>query len=45
MVHIYNGILLGCKKECVWLSSSMVDEPRGCYTEWSQSERGKNIIY
>ena len=39
VVHIYNGILLGHKKECVWFSSNMVDEPKACHTEWSESER------
>ena len=37
VVHIYiythNGILLSYKKECIWASSSEVDEPRACYTE------------
>ena len=29
----------------MWVSSSEVDEPRDCYTEWSKSERGKQISY
>ena len=40
-IDIYNGILLSHKKECIWVSSSEVDEPRAYYTEWSKSERGK----
>ena len=37
VVHIYNGLLLSHKKECIWVSSSELDEPRACYTEWSKS--------
>ena len=43
MVHIHSGILLSHKKECIWLSSNEVDEPRAYYTEWSKSER--QILY
>ena len=39
VVHIHNGILLGHKKECIWVTSDEVDEPRTYYTEWSESER------
>ena len=39
VVHIHNGILLGHKKEHIWVSSNEVDEPRDYYTEWSKSER------
>ena len=35
MVHIYNGILLSHQKEWNWVSSSDVDEPRDCHTEWN----------
>ena len=35
MVHIYDGILLSHKKEWIWVTSSEVDEPRACYTEWN----------
>ena len=45
MVHIYNGILFSHKKEWVWVSSSEVDAPRACYTEWSKPEREKQIMY
>ena len=38
-VHIYDGILLSHKKECIWDSSDAVDEPRTYYTEWSESVR------
>ena len=45
VVHIHNGILLSHKKECIWVNSNEVDEPRACYTEWSKSEREKEISY
>ena len=45
MVHIYNGILLSHKKEHIWVSSNEVDEPTAYYTEWSQSEREKQVLY
>ena len=41
----YNGILLSLKKECIWVSSNEVDEPKDYYTEWSKSEREKQISY
>ena len=43
MVHIYNGILLSHKKEYIWVISNQVDELRAYYTEWSKSEREKQI--
>ena len=39
IVHIYIGILLSHKKECIWISSNEVDETRAYYIEWSKSER------
>ena len=45
MAHIYNGILLSHKKERNWVICSEVDGPRVCYTEWSKSEREKQIAY
>ena len=33
------------KKECIWIHSNEVDEPRPYYTEWSKSEREKQIPY
>ena len=44
MVHIYDGLVLSHKKEQIWGSSSVVDEPRACYTEWSKSGREKQIL-
>ena len=43
VVHIHNG-LLAIKKKCIWVSSNEVDEPRAYYTEWSKSEREKQIL-
>ena len=40
-----NEVLLSHKKECIWVNSSEVDEPRACYTQWSKSEREKQILY
>ena len=33
VVHIYNGILVSYKKECIQVSPNEVDEPRACYIE------------
>ena len=44
VVHIHNGIPLSHKKECIWVSSNEVDEPRTYYTDWSESERDKYYI-
>ena len=43
VVNIYNGILLSYKKKCILVSSNEVDEPRAYCTEWSKSEREKQI--
>ena len=45
MVCIYYGILLSHRKEWIWVSYSEVDEPRACYSEWSKSEKEKQILY
>ena len=45
VVDKYSGILLRHKKECIWVSSNEVDEPEAYYTEWSKSEREKQIPY
>ena len=42
MIHTYNGILALERNES---ESVAVDEPRACYTEWSKSEREKQISY
>ena len=43
-VHIYNGLLLSHKKECISVSSHEVDGPRAYYTEWV-IKRKTNIVY
>ena len=45
MAHIYNGILLSHRKKQNWIICSEVDGPGVCHTEWSQSEREKQIPY
>ena len=45
VVHIYNGILLSHKRERNFLICRDVDGPRDCHTEWSKSEREKQILY
>ena len=32
------------KKECIWVSSNVVDEPRTYYTEWNKSEKHQYSI-
>jgi len=36
---MYNRILLSHIKGWIWVSSSELDEPRACYTEWSKPKR------
>ena len=45
MVPIHNGILLSHKQECIWVSFDEVAEPRAYFTEWSKSEREREISY
>ena len=45
VVHIYNGILLSHKKEQNNAICSNMDGPRDCHTEWSKSDREKQISY
>ena len=45
VVRIYSGISFSHKKECMWVSPNEVDEPRAYYTEWSKSDREKQIPY
>ena len=44
VLHVLNRILLGHKKEQIWVSWTEVDEPRVYYTEWSQIEENKYRI-
>ena len=45
VAHIYNGILLSHKKKRNWVISGEVGGHRICHTEWSKSEREKQIPY
>ena len=44
-VHIHDGILLSHEKEHIGVRSNEVDEPRVYDTEWSKSEREKQVLY
>ena len=44
-MHIYNGILLSHKKEWNNAICSHIDGPRVKYTEWSKSDRERQISY
>ena len=45
VVHIYSGILLSHEKERNLVICRDVDGPRDFHTEWSKSEREKQILY
>ena len=45
VAHIYNGVLLSHKKEQNWVICRDVDGPRDCHTDWSKSEREKQVSY
>ena len=45
MVHLYNGILISCKKEWNNAICSHIDGPRDCHTKWSESERERQTPY
>ena len=45
VVRIHNGILLSHENEHIWVSPNEADELRAYYTEWSKSEREKQILY
>ena len=45
MVHIHNEILLNYKKEHIWVSANEMDGHGAYYTEWSKSERKRQIPY
>ena len=44
-IYIYNGLLLSHKKGWIWVSWTEVNEPEACYTEWSKSERERQISH
>ena len=45
VVRVYNGLLLSYKKECIWVRPNAVDGPRAYYTQWSKSERERQMLY
>ena len=45
VVHIYKGMLLSHKKERNNAISSNKDGPRDYQTQWSESERERQITY
>ena len=45
VVHVYNRLLLSHKQEQIWVSPSEVNKLRAYYTEWSKSEREKQISH
>ena len=45
VVHIYNGVLLGHKKEWNNAICSNMGEPRNYHTKWSKSDRERQISY
>ena len=45
VVHIYSRMLLSHKKEQNWVIGSDLDKPRIFHTEWSKSEKEKQISY
>ena len=45
VVHTHNVVLLSYKKEHIWVSSSEVNETGAYYTEWSKSERERQMPY
>ena len=42
--HIYNGILLSHKKEQNCVICNGMDLPIDCHTEWSKSEKEKQVL-
>ena len=45
LIGLFTFLLLSHKKECIWISSNEVDEPKVYYTEYTKSEREKQISY
>ena len=43
--HIHKAILLSRKEEHIWICSNEVDETRARYTEWSKSEREREVSH
>ena len=45
VIHTYNRILLGHKKELSYVIDSNMDGPRHCYTDWRKSDRERQMSY
>ena len=45
VLYVYNGILLSHWKEWDNAICSNMNGPRDCYTEWSMSDREREILY
>ena len=45
VLHVYSGILLSHRREQNGVICRDADGPRDCHTEWSKSEREKQISY
>ena len=45
MIRIYNGTLLSHKKEWNNAIFGDMDGPRVCHSEWSKSDREKQVSY
>ena len=43
--YIYTMEYYSAIKRSIWVSSNEVDEPKACYTEWSKSEKDRQILY
>ena len=45
VVYIYNGIVCSHEKKWNWVICRDVDGLRVCHTEWSKSEKEKQVSY
>ena len=43
--YVYTMEYYSALKKNIWVSPNEADEPKACYTEWSKSEREKQISY
>ena len=45
VVHIHDRLWLSYEKESIWVCSNEVYKTEANYTEWSKSERERQIMY
>ena len=45
VVHTYNGVLFGHKKECIQVSANEVDEYRALITQSEVRRKTTNVVY